>query len=59
MIAAGFGMIIYAYPIVRTFGHMDWAEKYLGAAGSYTAWKLIGFAFILLSFRVLVNGSIF
>ena len=33
--------------IVFTVGHNSWAEKYLGAGGSYTMWKLIAlFTFI-------------
>ena len=45
--------IIYTSQIVRTFGHLDWAERYLGAGGTYAAWKLIGVACILGGFAAL------
>lgn len=46
---AGFGLIIltHSYQITQLFGHQDFAERYLGAGGTYTMWKLIG---ILLMF---------
>jgi hypothetical protein len=39
---AGIGMLVYAYPIVKICGSMDWAEQKLGPGGTYTAWRLIG-----------------
>jgi len=58
MISSGAVMMRYNFMIVRTFGHMDWAEKYLGVAGSYTAWKLIGFVLICASFKMLASGTL-
>ncbi len=48
--AVGLAVMRYAEPIVRTFGRMDWAEKALGAGGTYTAWKLIGVLVIIVGF---------
>ena len=48
--AAGLGIIRYSEPIVRSFGHIDWAEKFFGAGGSYTVWKLGGVLVIIVGF---------
>ena len=56
LVAGGIGLVVYAYPIVHTFGHLDWAERYLGTGGSYSAWKLAGILMIIGGFWVLVNG---
>lgn len=48
--AAGLGIIRYAEPIVRTFGHMDWAERTFGAGGTYTVWKITGVLVIIFGF---------
>ena len=54
-IAAGIGMIFYSTQIVKVFGHQDWAERYLGPAGTYTAWKAIGFIFVIGGFYLMVH----
>lgn len=54
----GFIAVLYAFTLVRTFGHMDWAEHYLGSGGSYTAWRLIGIAMIAAGFLELKYGFI-
>jgi hypothetical protein len=46
-IIGGILVVVYSSPIVKTFGHIDWAERYLGPAGSYTAWKIIGLIAII------------
>ena len=56
LLVVGIGLIIYAFPIVRTLGQMDWAERFFGTGGTYTAWKAIGLLLILASFWVLVHG---
>ena len=56
LVAGGMGMVVYSFQIVRTFGHMEWAERYLGSGGSYLAWKLIGMALIIGGFWVLAKG---
>jgi hypothetical protein len=48
--AAGLGMIRYAEPIVRSVGHLDWAERTFGAGGSYTVWKIAGVLVIIFGF---------
>lgn len=55
-VAGGLAILVYTYPIVRLFGHLDWAEKYLGPGGTYLAWKLIGLAGILFGFYLLRYG---
>lgn len=47
---AGLGLIRYAEPIVRSVGHMDWAERTFGAGGSYTVWKIAGVVVIIVGF---------
>ncbi len=47
---AGLGIIRYAEPIVRAFGHMDWAERTFGAGGTYTVWKIAGVLVIIVGF---------
>jgi len=37
----------YTEPLVRMIGKMDWAERYLGMGGTYTAWKLIAILLIV------------
>ncbi|MBM2820909.1 MAG: hypothetical protein HW405_669 [Candidatus Berkelbacteria bacterium] len=37
----------YTEPIVRMVGKMEWAERYLGAGGTYSAWKLIAILLIV------------
>ncbi|MCA9388868.1 hypothetical protein KC644_03875 [Candidatus Berkelbacteria bacterium] len=49
-LGAGFALIRYAEVLVRTFGHADWAEKYLGSGGSYTVWKIAGILVIIFGF---------
>jgi len=53
----GLGVEIYAFRIVSTFGHMDWAEQYLGPGGSYSAWRLVGIIAIIGAFLVLRYGG--
>lgn len=48
--AGGLAIIRSAEPIVRNFGTMDWAEKYLGAGGTYSAWKLFGVLVMIFGF---------
>ena len=47
LIGVGTYFLTSAYRIVFSFGHMAWAERMLGAGGSYTAWRLIGVGCIL------------
>lgn len=47
LIGLGVVVEIYTYQFVKIFGHLSWAERYLGSGGSYLAWRLIGILFIL------------
>jgi hypothetical protein len=49
----GTATIIYTERLVRIFGRMDWAEHYLGPAGTYSAWKIIGVVLIIAGFVAL------
>lgn len=57
--AFGFYVVIHSYATARLFGQLDWAERYLGVGGTYTAWKLIGLLCIGLGFAVLRWPSFF
>ncbi len=48
--AGGLALIRYAEPIVRSVGHMDWAERTFGVGGSYTVWKIAGGLVMILGF---------
>lgn len=52
-ITFGTYVIAKSYATARLFGQMDWAERYLGPGGTYTAWKLIGLLIIGASFAAL------
>ena len=50
-VVIGFLPVWKANWIVETFGHVPWAEEYLGNdGGSRLLWKLIGILIIFLSF---------
>jgi hypothetical protein len=49
-IILGFLVELYTFQIVRTFGHLDWAERYLGPGGSYSAWRIIGILMIIFGY---------
>ena len=46
----GFGLIKYSFPITNFFGHIPWAERYLGGGGTYTLYKIVGVIVIILAF---------
>lgn len=54
-VVLGFIIEVYTYRIVRTFGHLDWADRYLGAGGSYTAWKIAGIICILFGIYTVIH----
>ena len=59
LIGMGIGIAILKYtePLVRTFGHSSMADKYLGGpAGSYTMWKLIAIAVMIIVFLYLIGS---
>ena len=47
MLVVGIVLIVYTTTWVKLFGRLDWAERWMGPAGTYGAWKLIGLAFIV------------
>ena len=47
LLAGGYIVIRYTDPIVKLIGRIDWAEKYLGATGTYTVWKIAGLGCIV------------
>lgn len=59
LVALGFYTITHNFAIVRLFGRPTWAEKYLGAGGSYNFWILFGIGCILVAFLVLAYSSFF
>ena len=50
-IIVGFLLIKYSVQLTETLGRMDWAERYLrgGMAGTYSMYRLLGLAFIIIS----------
>ena len=46
-VAVGILIMKYTEPIVRTVGINDLAEKYLGAGGTYTMWRLLAILLIV------------
>lgn len=51
----GFFLIKYAKWLVDSTQRLDFAEKWFGPTGTYTFWKLIGVAFIIYGFVVLMK----
>ncbi len=54
-VSIGLVVMVYTAPIVKIFGHMDWAEQRFGPGGTYTAWKLMGVGLIvagMIAFRM-------
>lgn len=48
-IAVGTAFMKYNFPLTQLFGHNNLAEKYLGDGGTYTMWKLLGVAVIIVT----------
>jgi hypothetical protein len=57
-IIVGFLLIRYAIPLTDSFGRIGWAEEHLrgGLAGTYSLYKIVGLAFILLSLLYMFGG---
>lgn len=55
LLGAGIGtlIIVYTNPIVKLLGRMGWAERHLGPAGTYLAWKIIGLLCVIAGFWAL------
>ena len=52
LLVGGIVAVVYPFQIVKTFGHITWAEEKIGAGGSYTFWRLAGIALIIGSYFV-------
>lgn len=48
-LTAGTVAIKYNYQLTHLFGYNSLAERYLGTAGTYTMWRLIGVVAIVVS----------
>ena len=55
IVGAGFTSIYFAYPLYKILGSFDSVEKFLGAGGTITFWRLIGVSLVLVSFFYLIN----
>ncbi len=47
--ALGVGLLKYNFQLTQLFGHNSLAERYLGDGGTYTMWKLLGTALIIIT----------
>jgi hypothetical protein len=55
-VAAGIFVVIKTDSLMRTFGRMGWAEKYLATSGgSRTGYKLLGIAAIFFGLMAMVG----
>ena len=53
----GFMFLIYAEPLVRTFGKTAWAEEHFRTfGGTYLVWKVVGIIVIIVGFLFMVGG---
>ena len=57
LLAVGFAFLAarYRHWFVQNFGRVYYAEKYLGGAGSYTFWPLLGAIVAFLGLLVLLG----
>jgi hypothetical protein len=49
-------LIVYRYRVVGFMGHIGWAEKKLGAGGTYTLFVLIGILGFIFSLMYMTNS---
>jgi hypothetical protein len=54
-LAVGIFFLSYTERIVNFIGHNSWAEKYLGAGGSYTMWRILGVIVMIMGFLYLIG----
>ena len=48
--------MIYAEPLVRTFGKTAWAEEHFKTSGgTYLVWKIVGIIIIIVGFLFLLG----
>lgn len=58
MMGLGVYLLMRAFWIVNTYGHMGWAERQFGSGGTYIVWRLTGLALILGSFLMIRYGGL-
>ncbi|MDD4351603.1 MAG: hypothetical protein PHU71_01300 [Candidatus Gracilibacteria bacterium] len=49
-VVAGFFYVKYSKNVADSLGRMSWAEKWLGAGGTYSFHKIVGIIIIVISF---------
>ena len=49
-------LIVYRVPIVRFFGHFEWAERRLGPGGTYSLFVIVGILFFIFSLMYMTNS---
>lgn len=55
LVALGLAMMVYREKIVRMIGKNDYAERYLGAGGTYSMWSIIGIITIFVGLLFLMG----
>jgi len=58
LLLLGILSILYTQVIVKVFGRIAWAERTFGPTGTYTLWKLVGLALIILGMVILRTGAL-
>ena len=51
----GFSLLYFAYPLYNITGSQEWIEKFLGAGGTITFYRLLGMAIVIFGFIFLIN----
>ncbi len=57
-VIVGFLLIKYSVTLTDTFGRVEWAERnmHAGMSGTYSLYRLVGLAFIILSLIYMFGG---
>ena len=56
-IIIGIGLIKFSFQITNIFGHIGWAEQHIGGGGTYTLYKLVGVAIIIIGFLYMFGNT--
>jgi len=52
----GLGFLVYAEPLVRTFGKTAWAEEHFRTmGGTYLVWKIVGIIIMIVGLLFLTG----
>ncbi|MFH1425941.1 MAG: hypothetical protein ABIG66_00720 [Candidatus Kerfeldbacteria bacterium] len=57
MIAFGVFVIWKTESMIRMMGKISWAEDKFGSGGTWTFWKVVGLALILLAFFIMSGAA--